>query len=244
MVDDNLLAFIQEQQAVTLPEELRSPDFKPKFVLFVEFDNPNKTRVKKVKQAVKIVQAYTSHFVQTNDFDEKEQYWAIRHATSIVVNHQQGGKVSLPIIDDAAVPIEHLYDFIQMIYRIFEKYKLPVMVWGHAGDANLHVQPSLDLAKLSDRQKVFQIMEEYYREVIKLGGTISAEQGDGRLRAPFVKLQVGEDMLALFRAIKDGCDPHNILNPGVKLDTEPKQLVELLRKDYSLAHLADYLPRT
>ncbi|NCU40330.1 FAD-binding oxidoreductase [Candidatus Saccharibacteria bacterium] len=244
MVDDNFLEFIQQQQSVNLPENLKSPDYKPSFLLFVEFDNPGKAKLKKAKQAMKIVKAYTDHCLLTNDFDEKEQYLIIRHATSEVVNYHQGGKASLPIIDAAAVPVEYLFDFIQMIYRIFDKFKLPVMVWGHAGDANLHVHPFLDLAKLTDRQKVFQIMEEYYKEVVKIGGTISAEQGDGRIRVPFVKLQVGDKMLDLFKIIKSGFDPHNLLNPGVKIGTDPKQLGEALRKEYSLAHFADHLPRT
>ncbi len=244
MVDGNLLDFVYEQQAVSLPKELKADDFNPKYVLFVEFDNPKKTRVKKAKQAAKIIRAYTDHLVSTNDFEEKERLWAIRYSTSAIVNYHQGGKAALPIIDDASVPLERLYDFIQMIYRVFDKHKLPIMIWGHAGDANLRVNPFLDLSKLSDRQRVFQIMEEYYKEVIKMGGTISAEQGDGRLRVPFAKLQISEDMLSIFRAIKEGIDPHNIMNPGVKFGTDPKQLVEIMRKEYSLTHLVDHLPRT
>ena len=244
IIDDNLLEFVKKQQSVVPPNELAGPDFVPRYMLFAEFDGIGKIKSKKVKQAIKVLRAYTSRLVSTNDYDEKERYTALRHAaSSAVLNYEQAGKVALPIIDDAAVSLERIEEFLQSIYDIFDKYKLPAMVWGHVGDGNLHVQPFLDLKKLGDRQKVFKLMEEYYKQVVGMGGTISAEQGDGRLRAPFVKLQTGEDMLGLYEAVKSGFDSQGILNPGVKLGTEPKQLVEMLRKDYTLAHLASHMPR-
>lgn len=244
IIDDNLLEFVKKQQNVVPPDELAGPDFVPLYMLFAEFDGIGKIKSKKVKQAIKVLRTYTSRLVSTNDYDEKERYTALRHAaSSAVLNYEQAGKVALPIIDDAAVSLERIEEFLQSIYDIFDKYKLPAMVWGHVGDGNLHVQPFLDLKKLGDRQKVFKLMEEYYKQVVGMGGTISAEQGDGRLRAPFVKLQTGEDMLGLYEAVKAGFDSQGILNPGVKLGTEPKQLVEMLRKDYTLAHLANHMPR-
>ena len=103
--------------------------------------------------------------------------------------------------------------------------------------------PLVDLSKLGDRQQVFKLMDEYFRLVIKLGGSIASIGGEGRLRAPFAKLQSGTDLYALHEQLKTAADPHNTLNPGVKLGTEPKVLVDLLRKEYSLQAFADYLPR-
>jgi FAD/FMN-containing dehydrogenase len=150
----------------------------------------------------------------------------------------------LPIIEDGVVPREKFGEFVKNIYALFEKYGLQVAIWGHAGDANLHLQPFLDLNVLGDRQKVFKLMDEYYNMVIKMGGSTCGEHNDGRLRAPFLPKVYGPEMYEVFRQVKHIFDPYNILNPGVKIDVTLKDLVPILRHEYSMEHLADHLPRS
>ena len=163
---------------------------------------------------------------------------------STVTNFGKAGKAALPIIEDGVVPPSRFEAYINAAYALFEKHHLEVAIWGHAGDANLHIQPLLDLRKLGDRQKIFTLMDEYYRMILDLGGSIAAEHNDGRLRAPYVALQCGEDLAAAFAEIKKAFDPHGTLNPGVKTGTSLKELAPLLRDSYDLAHLSDHLPRT
>jgi FAD/FMN-containing dehydrogenase len=245
MIDKNLIEFASKEQNYVFPAELVDKDFMPAVVLFIEFDDHvERARHKKAKKAQRIVEALTSHVVVSREVDEQERLWAIRHSAATVVNYNHSGKVAVPIIEDASVPHDRLLDLIEGIYDLFARHHLTLAVWGHAGDANLHIHPLLDLSKLTDRQKVFRLMDEYYRMVVKLGGSIAAEHNDGRLRVPFVKLQTGEDMVGLFTTLKLGFDPHGILNPGVKTGTDMKQLVDMLRKEYSIVHLSDHLPRT
>ena len=93
-------------------------------------------------------------------------------------------------------------------------------------------------------QTLSELMDEYYRLVLKHGGSIAAEHNDGRLRAPYVAAQVGQEMADIFKQLKAAFDPHGILNPGVKTGTELKELVDILRNEYSIAHLSEHLPRT
>lgn len=245
MIDKHLIEFCKKEQDYVFPTEVVNGDFVPAAVVFVEFDElADRTRRKKAKRAVKLLEGLSQHIVVSNDLEEQERLWAARHAAATVVNYDHAGKTALPIVDDASVPHDKLHELLGVIYDLFDRHHLPVAVWGHAGDANLHVQPLLDLSKLSDRQKTLRLMDEYCRAVTALGGSIAAEHNDGRLRAPFVKLQTGDDMLQLFADLKHGFDPYGILNPGVKVGTDAKQLVEMLRKDYSLVHLAEHLPRT
>jgi hypothetical protein len=79
--------------------------------------------------------------------------------------------------------------------------------------------------------------------VIKLGGSVAPIGGEGRLRAPYAILQSGGDMNTLYEQLKAAVDPHATLNPEVKLGTTPKQLVDIMRREYSLRTFADYLPR-
>lgn len=244
MIDSNLIEFAEKQQHAVFPEELVDPANKPAVILFVEFDDERRTRDKKAKRAERELFKFTDKVIVSQDVEEQEKLWAIRHLAATVVNYNHEGKVAVPVIEDAAVPHERFVDLVHEIEKLFDAHHLSLAVWGHAGDANLHVHPLLDLSKLADRQKMLKLMSDYYKKVIELGGTIAGENNDGRLRTPFVKMQVGDELVELFEKLKNGFDPHGILNPGVKTGTDMKQLVDMLRKEYSIVHLADHLPRT
>src|SRR5690606_8934140 len=115
-------------------------------------------------------------------------------------------------------------------------YNLRIAIWGHAGNANLHMQPFLDLSQIGDRQKVFKIIDEYYNLVISLGGSTSGEHSDGRLRAPYLRKLYGDEAYALLEKIKTIFDPHGILNPGVKIGVTTEDVKPLLRHEYSMEH--------
>ena len=245
MVDSNLLSFAMKHQGTVLPPELAPEGETPAMVLFISSDDiSDRARSKLTKRIQKSLKPLTASILVSTDPDEQEKLWSLRHAAAAVTNYDQGGKAALPIIEDGIVPAVAFNQFIAEVYQLFETHHLEVALWGHAGDANLHMQPLLDLKKLGDRQKVFKLMDEYYKLVLKLGGSIAAEHNDGRLRAPFVAAQVGEEIHALYEQLKTACDPHGTLNPGVKTGTTLKELVDILRDSYSLAHLAEHLPRT
>lgn len=243
VVDSHLLEFLAKVSPNRLKGIIEPP--YPQLVLLAEFDDPNeRVQFKKAKKAEKWLQKQKITFVATQDYDEQERLWAIRHSAAAVIWHVEGNKKALPIIEDGIVPREKFGEFVKGIYDLFGKYGLDVAIWGHAGDANLHLQPFLDLSTLGDRQKVFKIMDEYYKMVLDLGGSTCGEHNDGRLRAPFLPKVYGPEMYEVFRQVKKIFDPHGTLNPGVKIDVTLKDLVPILRHEYSMEHLADHLPRT
>lgn len=248
MVDKHLLEFAEKHQGADPYKAIFGHEEgaeTPAIVLLVEFDDTaDRMRAKKAKRALKKLEGVASHAISTSDVDDRERLWSIRHSAAAVVNYDQGGKASVPFIEDGIVPAPAFRNFISDVYTMFEKHHLEAPIWGHAGDANVHIQPLLDLHKLGDRQKLFKLMDEYYRLVLKYGGSIAAEHNDGRLRAPYVAAQVGQEMEDIFKQVKQAFDPHGILNPGVKTSTELKELVDLLRNEYSIAHLSEHLPRT
>lgn len=244
MIDHNLIEFAEKEQHAVFPEELVEEARKPAVILFVEFDDERRQRDKKKKRAVRELRKFTDRIVGSDEVEEQEKLWAIRHLAATVVNYNHDGKVAVPIIEDASVPHERLINLVHEIEKLFEANHLSLAVWGHAGDANLHVHPLLDLSKLTDRQRVLKIMGDYYKKVVELGGSIAGEHNDGRLRTPFVRMQVGDELVDVFEKVKQGFDPHGVLNPGVKTGTDVKQLVDMLRKEYSIVHFADHLPRT
>lgn len=243
VVDSNLLDFVEEHNPNAL-NGLLEPPF-PQIVLLIEFDDAGRgVQSKKIKKAAKIVKRVTTDFQITDDYDEREELWKIRHSAAAVISHTEGTKKALPIIEDGVVPAEKFPEFVHGIYEMFKKHGLQSAVWGHAGNANLHMQPFLDLSQLGDRQKVFKIMDEYYEMVLKMGGSTAGEHNDGRLRAPYLPKVYGEEVYKLFEGVKKIFDPRNILNPGVKIRVTKEDQVKQLRHEYSMEHLGHHLPRT
>lgn len=244
MIDKNLIQFAEQERHAVFPEDLVSEDYLPEILLFVQFDDERRVQEKKAKAAEKLLSRATDRMVVSLDAEEQERLWALRHLSESVVTYTHEGKASVPVIEDVAVPHGALPNLLKEADKLFHEYHLALAVWGHAGDANVHVYPSFDLSKAADKQRMIKLMSDYYKLVVSLGGTISGEHNDGRLRAPFVRMQVGDDLVNLFTKLKKGFDPHGVLNPGVKTGVELKDVVEMMRKEYSLAHLTEHLPRT
>jgi len=243
IVDENLLNFVEAHHPNQL-KGLLDPPF-PKIVLLIEFDDLGKgVQSKKMKRVTKIVKKVTADFQITDDYDEREELWKIRHSAAALIAHADGKKKALPIIEDGVVPADKFPKFVDSIYEMFEKYGLQSAVWGHAGNANLHMQPFLDLSQLGDRQKVFKIMDEYYAMVMKLGGSTAGEHNDGRLRAPYLPALYGPEIYKIFEAVKKTFDPKNILNPGVKIGVTKEDQVDQLRHEYNMDRLGHHLPRS
>jgi FAD/FMN-containing dehydrogenase len=241
MVDSHLLEFIGRINPARLKGLVEKP--YPAIVLLLEFDDAgDRKQHAKAKKAEKILGQHSERYAQARDLDDQERLWSLRHSAAEVITHVEGNSKALPIIEDGVVPREQFETFIQRIYELFEKYHLEVAVWGHAGDANVHLQPFLDLSKVGDRQKVFKIMDEYYAMVLEMGGSTCGEHNDGRLRAPYLPKVYGQDMYNLFREVKRIFDPFGTLNPGVKIDVTKEATMPLLRKEYSMEHLYDHLP--
>ncbi len=243
IVDDNLLQFVRANNPNQLKGVIDPP--YPKLVMLVEFDNPSvRTQRRMAKKTAKLLnKLQINHQVET-DPEKIDELWKIRHSASGVAAYADGKRKALPIVEDGIVPADKFQQYLKNVYKIFDKYGLKVAVWGHGGNANLHMQPFLDLSHVGDRQKVFRIIDDYYRMVIELGGSTSGEHSDGRLRAPYLRDLYGDEVYRLFQEVKKAFDPYNFLNPGVKIDVTLEDIKPLLRQDYSIDHLSDHLPRT
>lgn len=242
VVDDNLLNFIDEHNPTYLKGIVDKPF--PKLIVLIELDNQSdRTQAKMSKKIQKILKKQGAEFVVERDEHAKEELWKIRHSAASLITQTEGNAKALPIVEDGIVPVDKFSEYLAGVYDIFEKNNLKIAIWGHAGNANLHMQPFLDLSQVGDRQKVFKIIDEYYSLVISLGGSTSGEHNDGRLRAPYLKQLYGEEVYEIFNKIKTIFDPHNILNPGVKMNVTIDDIKPLLRNEYSMDHLYDHLPK-
>jgi FAD/FMN-containing dehydrogenase len=244
LIDENLLNFVDAHNPSLLAGAVPRPFSK--LVLFIEFDNASKRILrKKTKKAKKILEKLATTYKQTKDSHEQEDLWKIRHAAAVVGWQTLGTKKSVPIIDDGIVPPEKLTEFLDRLYKLFADFNQPVAVWGHAGDANFHAQPFFDIGQVSDRQKMFKLMDAYYSLVIEMGGSTSGQYNDGRIRSPYIEYLYGPEIKDIFDKVKLIFDPYGILNPGIKNANVAKQdIAAVMRHEFNMNHLYDHMPRT
>lgn len=148
--------------------------------------------------------------------EECERLWAVRHSASpVVASRAAQGLVSMQFIEDSVVRVDRLPAYLSGLDAILAEERTDAVVFGHAGDGNVHVNPLVDVTRTSWRDTVRRILDHTVDLVASLGGTLSGEHGDGRLRGPFHPRIFGEPVTAAFRRVKESMDPDGILNPGV-----------------------------
>lgn len=245
VVDINLLEFLRKHQ----PQQIEGlvPEQLPKITLLIEFDNFSQLQqTLKRQRAERILKKLARSHRVTTKHHEQEALWRIRRGAAAVIWMTQGKKKALPLIEDGVVPVQKLPQFLTKVYKLLEKYGLEIAVWGHAGNANFHMQPFMDLSKATDRKKALELADEFYDMVISMGGSTCGEHNDGILRSPYLRKLYGSEMYDLFRQVKHIFDPLDILNPGKKTDmtrADIHNLIDQERHEYSMPHLYDNLPR-
>ena len=148
---------------------------------------------------------------------ETERLWHVRHAASPILAGLPESRRSLQVIEDACVPVARISDYVRAVRREAAARGLDVVIFGHAGDGNVHVNLLPELARPDWERAVADLLEAVTAEVLRLGGTPSGEHGAGRLRAAFLERVYGPEIVDLFRRTKASFDPSGILNPGVIL---------------------------
>jgi len=120
---------------------------------------------------------------------------------------------------DAVVPRREIPVFVRKVKEISAKHGVPIIVYGHAGDGNVHLHPLCkDITGEEWDSKLPLILEDIYTAGVSLGGAISGEHGIGLDKKPYLPIQVDKHLLELMKKIKQSFDPDNILNPGKIFD--------------------------
>jgi FAD/FMN-containing dehydrogenase len=151
------------------------------------------------------------------DTRAETEVWDLRHAASPSLARLDPTLKSMQFIEDAAVPLAHLADYLRGVRNILDRHRVRGVIFGHAADAHIHVNPLVDVTQSDWRARAQRILDETTALVARLGGTLSGEHGDGRLRTPLLERVWDARARDEFRLVKDSFDPKGILNPGVKV---------------------------
>lgn len=147
--------------------------------------------------------------------------WNLRKAGLGLLANVPGDAKPVAVIEDTAVELKRLPAYIQEFTLMMEGFEQRAVYYAHAGAGELHLRPILDLKKEEDRKLFRNIGHSTAELVKKYEGSLSGEHGDGRVRAEFIPLMIGEKNYDLIRRIKRYWDPQNIFNPGKIVDAPP-----------------------
>ncbi|MCA1932701.1 MAG: anaerobic glycerol-3-phosphate dehydrogenase subunit C [Calditerrivibrio sp.] len=205
-------------------------------VLLIEFDSYDKAEAEEnailSKRILEEERLASSSFLAIDE-EDKSKFWAIRKAAVPILYKLKGEKKILALIEDAAVPLDNLVEYFQGTYSLLEKYQVDFVVYGHIAKGLMHTRPLLNLKNREDVQKLKLIADDFFEMVHSLGGAISGEHGDGRIRSCYIAKQYGE-IYPLFLKVKKIFDGKNNLNPDIKTENDEYQVMKNLRygEDY------------
>lgn len=180
-------------------------------VLLIEVDGRPAVVEEEVAEVADACLRYRARRVQTASTpEERNRLWQARRAVSSAVVNLKPTKIS----EDATVPRAQVPEMIRRLQKIREKYGITLVIFGHAGDGNLHPNIIADERDEEEMDRVEKAVAEIFHAALELGGTLSGEHGIGVMKAPFLQNEFGTPGLAYMRRIKQSLDPKNILNPG------------------------------
>ncbi|VAW80069.1 Fe-S protein, homolog of lactate dehydrogenase SO1521 [hydrothermal vent metagenome] len=138
--------------------------------------------------------------------------WNLRRAGLGLLMGMKGSKKPITFIEDSAVPIEQLPDFVVDIEQLMIKENLQCVYYGSIAAGLIHLRPLLDIRLELDRKKMQRVANRVATLLCQYKGSMSAKHGDGRVRAPYIKEQLGEEILTVLQSIKTAFDPNEIFN--------------------------------
>lgn len=168
------------------------------------------------------------------DRPTETELWELRHAASPILARLDPSLRSMQFIEDGAVPPENLPAYVRGIREILAANETRGVIFGHAGDSHVHVNPLVDVGKPDWRDRVQRILDAAVELTRTLGGTLTGEHGDGRLRTPLLERVWSHEAIGRFRRVKSVFDPRGIMNPGVKIALDGERAVDVIKYDPKL----------
>jgi FAD/FMN-containing dehydrogenase/Fe-S oxidoreductase len=147
--------------------------------------------------------------------------WKLRTMALGLSMAEKGDAKAISFVEDTAVAPENLREYIAELLAIIARHGTTAGVYAHASVGCLHVRPVINLKTEDGVRKFKAIAEEVCDLVLKFGGALSGEHGDGLVRSPFQEKMYGSVLYQAFRELKRTFDPQNVMNPGKIVDAPP-----------------------
>ncbi|MFA5873853.1 MAG: FAD-linked oxidase C-terminal domain-containing protein [Anaerolineales bacterium] len=205
LMDETAIACIEEALHLGLPLDVEA-------ILLVETDGADEASVlREIEAVAAICRASGARQVKVAKGEvERENLWKARRSVSPALARKAPNKLG----EDITVPRSAIPEAVRRLKAISARYGLPIVIFGHAGDGNLHPNILFDKRDPQQWAKVERMAAEEFALALELGGTLSGEHGVGMLKRPYMEQALGPVSLEVQKRIKAALDPVNILNPG------------------------------
>ena len=207
LMDDIAIQCVEAYMGAGLPLDVEA-------ILLIETDGEENDANREVSQARLICEATGAREVQmATTPEEMETLWRARRSITGALGQVRPDKIG----EDICVPRPSIPAMARRIKEIGQEFGVPVVLFGHAGDGNLHPNVLFNSRDSSERQRAEAAADAIVSAAIDLDGTISGELGIGIMKRKFMPYNVNRATMELMRIFKHAVDPKGLLNPGKML---------------------------
>jgi glycolate oxidase len=212
LMDQTAIACIEKAMHMGLQTDVAAS-------LIIETDGADEQSVlREIEAAARICQENGARTVKmAQDETERNNLWKARRSISPALARLAPNKLG----EDITVPRSAIPEVVQRLRAISASHGLPIAIFGHAGDGNLHPNILFDKRQPDQWEKAEKMVGEIFAASLAVGGTLSGEHGVGILKRPYLESALGPLSIEIQRKIKQALDPLNILNPGKMFPDNP-----------------------
>jgi glycolate oxidase len=205
LMDETAIECIEEAMHLGLPLDIEA-------LLLIECDGADEGVVQREIDVIvgACLQAGASNVEAAQSDEERDTLWRARRSVSPSLARRAPNKLG----EDITVPRSTIPEAVRRLKNLSVRYGVPIVIFGHAGDGNLHPNILFDRRDSEQWEKVKLLVGEIFRVALELGGSLSGEHGIGTFKRPYMLEALGQVSLDAQWAIKRALDPENILNPG------------------------------
>ncbi|NRG46857.1 FAD-binding protein [Bacillus sp. CRN 9] len=216
IMDQFSIEAVEDYEPIGLPTDVDA-------IILIELDGHPLAIKDECQQVEKVCLDVGAREVKiATDHESAAKLWKARKLVSPAIVRKKPTKIS----EDATIPRSKIPEMFKRLKEIKIKYDIDLVVFGHAGDGNLHPNIIADKRDKAEMKRVEQAVTEIFSTAIELGGTLSGEHGIGTMKTPFMEMELGGAGLEMMKRMKTAWDPLNIMNPGkIFPDSKDQRLV-------------------
>ncbi|HAV76355.1 MAG TPA: FAD-binding oxidoreductase, partial [Anaerolineae bacterium] len=200
----------------------------PSAVLVVEFSGDQPSALKEAVRRLGDV------LTVAESLEDQSRIWNIRKMGLGLMDSRPQTARPVAFIEDCAIPVERLGEFVREIERIFSTHDTEGGIYAHASGGCLHIRPILNLQTKEGVRALRSISNQVFALTLKLGGSMSSEHGDGITSGEWIEQTFGKDVTNAMRMLKHAADPENLLNPNKMFDAPPMDRQLRFGEDYQV----------
>ncbi|WP_164930764.1 FAD-binding oxidoreductase [Aquifex aeolicus] len=206
-MDRDAIRAVEDFKPVGLPRDVEA-------LLLIEVDGHPLTVKEEIKEVGKILEELGAKVQVAQSEEEAQKLWSARKNLGPALGNLKTGKIN----EDIVFPRTYLHEALPKLREIAKKYNLTMVVFGHIGDGNLHVNLLYDKSNKEEEERAERAVDEVFELALNYNGSITGEHGVGLTKRKFLKWQFGETGYELLKGIKKLFDPKNLFNPGKVLE--------------------------